>query len=68
MKKTTTNEVAAQPAGSVQVFQCGPKERCPDGSEHDYSEWREVEFMGGVAESVVCSKCGHAAIDDAMWM
>lgn len=42
---------------------CGPRETCPDGSAHDYSDGAEIE-NGWTA---VCAKCGHRAIDDAWW-
>ena len=44
-------------------FECGPCDKCPDGSEHDYSGYES--FAGG--ETAVCAKCGHRAIDDALW-
>jgi len=49
----------------ITVHRCGPKLTCPDGSEHDYSEW--VNLPDGAGTSV-CVKCGHRAIDDAYWM
>ena len=45
------------------IFHCGPKQKCKDGKEHDYSLWEEDDGMG----TAVCSKCGHRAIDDDMW-
>jgi len=52
-------------APEIAVHRCGPKLTCPDGSEHDYSKWENRADGSGTA---VCSKCGHAAIDDAYWM
>lgn len=51
------------------IFECGPREKCPDGTEHDYSGWEEGrdEETGSSWGSVVCAKCGHRSIDDAMW-
>ena len=49
----------------ITVVCCGPKLTCLDGTEHDYSEGKLID---GNAWTAVCSKCGHWAIDDAMWM
>jgi hypothetical protein len=60
-----------QQGGRVDPFvvQCGPKKTCPDGTPHDYSGWEEYEDgMGCMVGTAVCSKCGHRAFDDAMWM
>lgn len=48
---------------SIILFECGPRPKCVDGFEHDYSDYEEIE-NGGTS---VCSKCGHRAIDDACW-
>ena len=48
---------------TLTVFKCGPRDKCPSGTEHDYSRWENT--AGG--ETAVCSKCGHRAIDDAWW-
>lgn len=45
------------------IFKCGPKKSCPDGTEHDFSKFVKLKNGG----TTVCSKCGHRAIDDAMW-
>jgi len=45
------------------IHHCGPKKLCNDGKEHDYSEYEDFDDGG----TVVCSKCGHRAIDDAVW-
>ncbi len=52
----------------ITFIECGSKDKCPDGQEHDYSEFecRKNEY-GGVGGTVVCFKCGHAAIEDAYW-
>ncbi|MDJ0827614.1 MAG: hypothetical protein QNJ16_19155 [Rhodobacter sp.] len=48
----------------VDAFQCGPKNKCPDGERHIYDKWENTED-GGTA---VCSRCGHRAIDNAFWL
>lgn len=51
------------------ITMCGPRATCPDGGEHDFSGWEEFETEdGATVGSAVCSKCGHSAIDNAMWM
>lgn len=47
----------------VTIFLCGPT-RC----EHDYSRIEDIVMDGRVCgATAVCSKCGAAAIDEAMW-
>lgn len=53
----------------VTVMLCGPQPTCPDGTPHDFSEWREYEDADGcLVGTAVCAKCGRHAIDDAMWL
>lgn len=53
----------ASGSGRITLMVCGPS-KC----EHDYNRFEDVvkdgRVVGGTA---VCSKCGVAAIDDAMW-
>jgi hypothetical protein len=50
----------------ITIHTCGPRLKCPDGTDHDYSEWYAPE--DGSYGTAVCSKCGHHAIDDAYWI
>jgi len=54
-----------QEAEEATVIRCGPTPKCPDGSEHEYTG--DVPCGLG-AWTAVCAKCGHWAINDAMWM
>jgi hypothetical protein len=57
---------AEQNAGAIEMIACCGKRRvCTSGDEHDFSGWEDLPEGAGTA---VCSRCGHRAIDDAMWM
>ena len=48
----------------VTLFLCGPS-KC----EHDYSKYEPIIENGrNVGETLVCSKCGRTAFEEAAWL
>ena len=61
--KAVADEYIRKQGNEKTVFACGPQDKCPDGTEHDYSGWEDFE-NGGTS---VCVKCGTRAIDVSAW-
>ena len=53
--------------GSITIFVCGPNRwKC----EHDYSRYVDILDSEGkfCGQTLVCSKCGRTAYDEAQWL